>query len=340
MKVFITGGTGFVGSVLTKKLTAQGHKVTLLTRKIRENRPASNAVFMLEGDPTNEGAWQEKVPEHDAFINLAGESIFRRWTKEEKDLIRESRLRTTENLVNALETRKGKKTTLLSTSAVGYYGFRGDEELDEGAPAGNDFLASLAKGWEEEALKAEKSGVRVLLCRFGIVMGKSDGALAEMLPLFRKGLGARLGSGKQWFSWIHQKDLIRIILFLLDREDLSGPFNCTAPEPVTNGELTTILAKAVGETGLSAVRARVCHQVDERRIRLCPASGTESFSPEITGGRISIRFSRFARGTHGPREIASYFCIGGSIPQGGVSGPFGDNDLYIPGPVMTTLRFP
>ncbi len=247
MKIFITGGTGFVGSVLTKELLDQGHHVTLLTRKIREDRPVSGRVFMLEGDPAMEGAWQEKVSEHDVFINLAGESIFRRWTRDEKDLIRESRLRTTQNLVTGLLERKGKKTTLLSTSAVGYYGFHGDEELDESTPAGNDFLASVAREWEEKALKAETFGVRVVLCRFGIVLGKSGGALGEMLPLFRKGLGARLGSGKQWFSWIHQKDLIRIILFLMDREDLSGPFNCTAPEPVTNRDLTTILAKVSGK---------------------------------------------------------------------------------------------
>lgn len=246
MKVFITGGTGFVGSSLTKKLTEQGHNVTLLTRRIREDQPVLNGVLMLEGDPAKEGVWQEKVSEHDVLINLAGSSIFSRWKKEEKKIIRESRIRTTENLVNALKERKGRKTTLLSTSAVGYYGFRGDEELDESTPPGDDFLASVSKEWEETALKAEEFGARVLLCRFGIVLGKSGGALGQMLPIFRKGLGARLGSGEQWFSWIHQQDLIRIYLFLMDREDLSGPFNCTAPEPVKNRDLTRILAEVLG----------------------------------------------------------------------------------------------
>ena len=166
MKIFITGGTGFVGSVLTERLTDQGHDVTLLTRKIRKDRPVPGGVFMLEGDSTKEGTWQEKVSEHDVAINLAGASIFTRWTKEEKELIRDSRLRTTENLVNALEGRKDRKTTLLSTSAVGYYGFHGDEELDESTPAGNDFLASLAKDWEEKALKAENFGVEGLALPF------------------------------------------------------------------------------------------------------------------------------------------------------------------------------
>ena len=247
MKVFITGGTGFVGSALTKKLTDREHSVTLLTRKIREERPVPNGVFMLEGDPTKEGVWQEEVSAHDVIINLAGASIFRRWTKNEKIVIRESRVRTTENLVGALKGRKGKKTTFLSTSAVGYYGFHRDKELDENNPPGNDFLASVAKEWEETGLGAENFGARVLLCRFGIVLGESGGALGEMIPIFRKGLGSRLGSGEQWFSWIHQRDLIRIFLFLMEREDLSGPFNCAAPKPVKNRDLTKILAEILGK---------------------------------------------------------------------------------------------
>ncbi len=247
MKVFITGGTGFVGSHLTKRLTDQGHSVTLLTRKRKDNSPAFTGVSMLEGDPTREGAWQEHASEHDVIINLAGASIFRRWTREEKKVIRESRIRTTENLVSALKERKGAKTAFLSTSAVGYYGFHGNEELNENTPPGDDFLASLAKEWEETALQAEKYGARVALCRFGVVLGKSGGALGEMLPIFRKGLGTRLGSGEQWFSWIHQRDLVNIFLFLMDREDLAGPFNCTAPEPVTNREFTAILAGVLGK---------------------------------------------------------------------------------------------
>ncbi|MCF8129987.1 MAG: TIGR01777 family oxidoreductase [Deltaproteobacteria bacterium] len=245
MRVFMTGGTGFVGSMLTKSLVKKGHGVTLLTRKIKKDRPVPNGVFLVEGDPTEPGSWQEKVPGHEILINLAGASIFRRWSEAEKRLIRDSRIQTTTHLVNALKPRKGVKTTLLSTSAVGYYGFHGDEVLNEDAPAGTDFLATVAREWEAAAMSAKEMGVRVVLCRFGIVLGSGGGALGEMVPLFKKGLGSPLGSGDQWFSWIHRMDLARIFLFLLEREDLSGPINCTAPEPVRNKELTKALAKVL-----------------------------------------------------------------------------------------------
>ena len=247
MRVFMTGGTGFVGSALTESLTKQGHAVTLLTRKIRKGRPVFPGVSMVEGNPTEPGAWRKEVADHEVIINLAGASIFRRWTDAEKHLIHDSRIETTRNLVNALEGRKGMKTTLLSTSAVGYYGFHGDETLNEESLPGNDFLASVTREWEEEALRAEALGARVVLCRFGIVLGSGGGALGEMIPIFNKGLGSPLGNGRQWFSWIHQMDLVRIFLFLMEREDLSGPFNCTAPEPVRNKDLTDVLGEVLGK---------------------------------------------------------------------------------------------
>ena len=247
MRIFMTGGTGFVGSMLTKRLTERGHAVTLLTRKIRTDHPVPEGVAMTEGNPTEPGGWQKEVADHDVIINLAGASIFRRWTDAEKRRIHDSRIETTRNLVNALGPRKGMKTTLLSTSAVGYYGFHGDETLNEESLPGKDFLASVSREWEETALKAEALGVRVVLCRFGIVLGAGGGALGEMIPIFNKGLGSPLGNGKQWFSWIHQMDLVRIFLFLMEREDLSGSFNCTSPEPVRNKELTEFLGEALGK---------------------------------------------------------------------------------------------
>ncbi|MCU0578709.1 MAG: TIGR01777 family oxidoreductase [Desulfobacterota bacterium] len=246
MKIFITGGTGFVGTSLTKELTAQGHGVTLLTRAIKPGRALPSGAAFLEGNPLQPGPWQRAVPDHDVCINLAGASIFSRWTDAAKKEIRESRLLTTRNLVSALAERKGLETLLLSTSAVGYYGFHEDEELSEESPPGTDFLAQVCRDWEAEAQQAEQYGVRVIRCRFGIVLGERGGALDQMLPLFKKGLGSPLGSGRQWFSWIHQRDLSRIFLFLLDRKEVSGPLNCTAPHPVTNKELTRLLAEAVG----------------------------------------------------------------------------------------------
>ena len=247
MKIFITGGTGFVGTSLTKALTTQGHQVTLLTRAIKPGRALPPGAVFLEGNPKEPGPWQKAVAEHQAFINLAGASIFSRWTEASKKEMRDSRILTTRNLVSALADRKGLETILLSTSAVGYYGFHEDEEITEETPPGSDFLAIMARDWEAEARKAEAVGVRVIPCRFGIVLGEKGGALDQMLPLFRKGLGSPLGTGKQWFPWIHQQDLTRIFLFLLGKQGVEGPINCTSPNPVRNRELTRILAEVLGK---------------------------------------------------------------------------------------------
>ena len=255
MRILITGGTGFVGRNLTQAFTQQGHHVTVLTRgETSRNRVLPKGASSLQGDPGREGKWQDAVPDHEVIINLAGSSIFRRWSDSAKESIRESRLSTTRNLVEALSGSKGRTSVLFSTSAVGYYGPRGEEELDEGGSPGEDFLAKLAQDWETDARRAEDSGVRVVLMRFGIVLGKDGGALQQMLPWFRRGLGSPLGSGEQWFSWIHEGDLSRIYLFLMGREDVSGPVNCTSPHPVRNKELTAALGKALGRpTFLPAV---------------------------------------------------------------------------------------
>jgi uncharacterized protein (TIGR01777 family) len=247
MKVFMTGGTGFVGTTLTRNLVEQGHQVTVLTRKIPVNDTLPHGVSLLEGDPTRRGEWQRRVPQHDIIVNLAGASIFMRWDKKGKAVIRESRVSTTTNLIEALSDGMKNETTFISTSAVGYYGFHGDETLEENSPPGDDFLASVTREWEAAAIQAEAFGARVLVCRLGIVLGRNGGALGEMLPLFQKGLGSPLGSGNQWFSWIHEMDLVGIYLFLIAKKDLSGPINCTAPEPVRNNDLTQALGKALGK---------------------------------------------------------------------------------------------
>ena len=245
MKIFMTGGTGFVGTTLTRRLVEQGHQVTVLTRRISGAPNPEKRMTLIQGDPTRKGAWQEQVSRHEAVINLAGASIFTRWTHQAKAMIRDSRVLTTQHLVEAMGARNGKKTTLISTSAVGYYGFHGDEELDEQCGPGNDFLAAMSRDWEAAAFQAQEYGVRVIICRLGIVMGTRGGALGQMMPLFRMGLGSPLGTGGQWFSWIHEQDLVQIYLFLLDREDLEGPVNCTAPGPVTNRAFTKALGEAL-----------------------------------------------------------------------------------------------
>ena len=248
MRIFMTGGTGFVGSALTHTLTEAGHRVTVLTRSVRPGRALPHGAEFQEGDPTEPGPWQEHVQGHDAVVNLAGASIFTRWTRKAKESLRESRLRTTRNLVDALEGSKAPPgMRFLSASAVGYYGFCGDEELTEDRPPGDDFLARLAADWEAEASRAEGAGAAVALLRFGVVLGGGEGALSRLVPLFNKYLGSPLGSGTQWFSWIHVRDLVSIHRFLLERPGICGPVNCTAPGPVRNRELTQALAEVLGK---------------------------------------------------------------------------------------------
>jgi uncharacterized protein len=243
MKMLITGGTGFVGTHLTSRLIQDGHVVTILTRSLKGARGSLPGISYLEGDPTKKGSWQGAIKNHDAVINLAGASIFSKWTEEHKRAIRESRVNTTQNIVEGIPSRPERPFTLFSTSAVGYYGFCGDEELVEDSPPGNDFLARIAKEWEGEALKARDKGDRVVITRFGIVMGEKGGALSQMIPLFKKFIGGPIGSGRQWFSWIHIKDLAEAFAFLLKHPEISGPINVCSPNPVRNKDL----AKAIGK---------------------------------------------------------------------------------------------
>lgn len=243
MKVFITGGTGFVGSSLTRELSNKGHQVTVLDRTIKAQREFPSTVSFIEADSTVRGPWQDVAGQHEIFINLAGASIFSRWNEKTKKAILESRILTTSNLVEAIARNKNEGVRLFSTSAVGFYGFHEDEELSEEAPSGNDFLASVARDWEIAAKQASAYHAKVIICRFGIVLGRRGGALQQMLPIYKAYLGSPLGSGRQWFSWVHEQDLVNIFLFLIDQKGVEGPFNCTAPQPVRNSEMT----KAIGE---------------------------------------------------------------------------------------------
>ena len=243
MKVFITGGTGFLGAALTDGLLAEGHSVTILSRA-SQNRVQRPGLAYYAGNPTRKGSWQKEVSGHDVVINLAGASIFRPWNDKNKEAIRNSRILTTQNLVNAIGAAE-KNITLLSGSAVGYYGARDDGEVDENSPPGDDFLAGVVKDWEGEAKKAEQFGARVVLCRIGVILGRDGGALSKMLAVFKWGLGSPLGSGSQWFSWISLHDLVNIFLFLMEKKEFSGPVNCTAPHPVTNRKMTRVLAKVL-----------------------------------------------------------------------------------------------
>lgn len=244
MKIFMTGGTGFLGSALTDKLLTEGHAVTILSRSSQKDADRTGLAYCI-GDPVKGGDWQKKINEYDVIINLAGASIFTPWTARNKEAIYNSRILTTRNIVEAINDSADKDITLLNGSAVGYYGFSNDEELYENSPPGDDFLATVVKDWESEAKKAERVGARVVLCRIGVILGKDGGALSKMLSIFKWGLGSPLGDGKQWFSWISLPDLVNIFSYLIDNQPVSGPVNCTAPNPVTNRQMTKALGKAL-----------------------------------------------------------------------------------------------
>jgi len=243
MKVLITGGLGFIGTQMSNRLIKKGHQVMVMDRAPRPTAYTPQGVTYVPADTTIKGAWQEEIAGQDAVINLAGASIFTRWNDKTKKLIYDSRVLTTGNVVEAMD--KNKDALLCSTSAVGYYGFRGDEALAEEDSPGSDFLAQVCIDWEAEANKATEKGARVVITRFGIVLGKTGGALGQMMPAFKKFVGGPLGSGKQWFSWIHMEDLLRAFLFVFDNKDIHGPVNLCSPNPVRNKDLAKALGKVL-----------------------------------------------------------------------------------------------
>jgi hypothetical protein len=243
MKLLVTGASGFVGTHLCRFLLNAHHHVIGVARS-EHGTPISHQNYrFIAADTTRPGPWQEGLKEVDAVVNLAGRSIFGRWTEAIKSDIRESRIMTTRNVVLGLPL--GKATTLISASGVGYYGSRGDEVLTEAASAGEDFLARLSIDWEREALAARSKGTRVVVTRLGVVLGRGGGAMAQMLPAFKAFVGGPIGDGRQWFPWIHVHDLSAAMLFLIEHPELSGPVNLCAPHPVTNRSLAAAIGKSL-----------------------------------------------------------------------------------------------
>jgi len=239
MNITITGATGFIGRRLAESLVADRHQVNVLTR--RTDAKLSPAVWISAWDPLAREVPPESLRDAEAIVHLAGEPVAQRWTPAAKAAIRESRVHSTRRLVEALSTRSKRPAVLVTASAIGIYGSRGDEVLTESSPVAAGFLADVCVEWEKQAELAEALGIRVVRLRTGIVLGRGGGALARMLPPFRAGVGGRLGSGRQWMSWIHIDDLVGLIRHAIDRP-LSGVVNATAPNPVTNAEFTSKLA--------------------------------------------------------------------------------------------------
>jgi uncharacterized protein (TIGR01777 family) len=242
MHILITGGTGLIGRHLSKALLAEGHQLTVLSRHPETVAVKCGAAVQAMASLDK---WQP-AQTFEAVINLAGEPIVDAyWSATRKQVLRDSRIALTEKLVQCIAAAKQKPSVLLSGSAVGYYGNGGDKELFESSSAGNDFAAKLCRDWEVSALAAKVSGLRVCLLRTGLVLSRNGGLLGKMLLPFKLGMGTRLGNGKQWQSWVHIDDYVAMVLRLLQDEQLSGPFNMTAPNPMTNAEFTQVLARTV-----------------------------------------------------------------------------------------------
>jgi uncharacterized protein (TIGR01777 family) len=245
MKLAVTGATGFIGTRLCARLLEQGHTLTLFTRGSPRDRGGATKRW-VHWTPGMLREWGTAVDGVDGVINLAGEPIAaKKWTHLQRHRIESSRVDGTNGLVQAIAKARVRPKFLISASAVGYYGPRGDETVTEETPPGNDFLGFVCRQWEEEAKKAEELGVRVARLRTGIVLGSGGGALAKMAEPFKFFVGGALGSGQQWMSWIQLEDHVRLILELIDNTHMSGPVNATAPNPVRNKEFCQTLAKVL-----------------------------------------------------------------------------------------------
>lgn len=257
MRVLITGGSGFVGQRLCRRLKEAGHRLLVVSRepdRVRDRLPSGTDIRRSVLD------FVDTPP--DAIVNLAGESIAaRRWSDDQKKRLIDSRVDITRDLVMLCEqlASAGGRTpaVMVSASAMGYYGDQGDREVTEETPPHDEFAYRLCKRWEDAAREAADFGTRVAILRIGLVLDAGGGSLQKMLPPFKLGLGGRFGDGTQFMPWVHREDLVRAILFLLDGEELEGPFNGSAPHPVTNAEFTRMLAKQLGRPAIFPVPAIV-----------------------------------------------------------------------------------
>lgn len=249
MKIAITGATGLVGSRLVSKLNEAEHQLVIFTR----NRDKAKRLFPQEAfsnleivkyTPQASGDWQEKISGCDAVVNLAGEPIAERWTKAQKEAIMASRQLVTKKLVEAIAQAEQKPQVLVSGSAIGYYGTSETATFEEDSSPGDDFLAQVCQQWEAEAEKVTEFGVRLVILRIGIVLA-NGGALGKMIGPFKMFAGGPIGSGRQWFSWIHRDDLVNLIVEAIERNDMSGAYNATAPNPVRMSQLCQTLGEVM-----------------------------------------------------------------------------------------------
>jgi uncharacterized protein (TIGR01777 family) len=268
MRVVVTGASGFLGSRVCDAMLARGDEVVGLSRNPDRARAANPTVSWHAWNATAERPPGSALEGADGVINLIGEPIDQRWTDEAKQRIRESRERSTKNLIDALSAADPRPRALVSQSAVGYYGDRGDAVVDESTPPGTGFDSGVCAAWEATARTAEELGMRVVVTRSGLVLDPEEGLLKQLLPPFKLGLGGPIAGGRQYMPWIHVDDEVRLILWALDGEDRAGAYNATAPNPVTNAEFSKTLGRVLGRPAVVpvpklAMKARFGNELGE-----------------------------------------------------------------------------
>lgn len=285
MKILVTGSTGLIGSALLPHLTAAGHSVTRIVRR------APQAAGEVQWDPASGRFDASGLEGHEAVVHLAGHNIAAgRWTASVKERIRSSRTKGTRLMAETIARLQPPPKVLVSSSAIGYYGDRGDEVLTEESPPGSDFLSQVAVEWEEATRPAEERGIRVVRVRTGIVLSPRGGALARMLTPFRLGVGGRVGSGRQWWSWIAMDDLLEVFRFALTTESVRGPVNAVAPNPLTNAEFTKVLGRVLHRPTVFPVPAFVLKLVFGEMAEALLLASTRVAPARLAAAGFTFRF--------------------------------------------------
>ncbi len=292
MKAIITGATGFIGRVLCKNFVEAGYDVVALTRNRSKGRELlGNQVTVVEWDGKSAEGWERDADGADAIVNLAGESISSgRWTGAKKEKILQSRLDAGGAVVDTIRRAEKKPSVVIQSSGIGYYGSRSDEIIDESSSPGTGFLSEVARKWEDSTKDVESFGTRQVIIRTGVVLGTDGGALPRLLTPFRLFVGGPPGGGKQWFPWIHVYDEVSAIRFLIEREDLAGPFNLTAPEPLTMKDFCRVLGKVMKRPSWFAVPGFLLRLMFGEMAKEALLSGQRALPRELVEAGYSFQY--------------------------------------------------
>jgi uncharacterized protein (TIGR01777 family) len=290
MKVIITGGSGLIGRALTHDLLSGGHQVQILSRNPKKAKGIPAGAEVLEWDGKTAAGWGNQADGAEAIVNLAGASIDGRWTESYKQQIRQSRVDAGRAVVAAIKAAGQKPKVLIQASAVGFYGPRKDEVVTEESAAGYDFLASVCRDWEDSSKEAEAEGVRRVVIRTGIVLSTQGGALARLLPIFKLGGGGPVGSGQQYYPWIHILDEVNAIRFLMDTPYTQGVYNLTAPNPVPNKDFSRALGRAMNRPAIAPAPA-IAMKLAFGEMSTIILDGQRAIPQKLEQAGYSFRFS-------------------------------------------------